>query len=206
MIMTRTGKSLCYALLITGMAVPLHAQDREPVQPEDYGQWESLASGTLSPNGEWLAVQILRVNRERELRIHQTDSDSVVVVAYGARPAFSEDGQWLAYAIGKSEEETEQIEESDGEVRDDLGLLNLDTGEQRTIAEIQRFAFGGGGTHLAVARYPTDDTRVIVVQELATGGRVSFGSVDAWAWQDDGTLLAFTVHGADGVDFSLIDF
>ena len=199
--MKSTFRPLPYALLIAAVAVPLHAQDRGPVQPEDYGQWESLGSGTLSPNGEWLAVPISRVNRENELRIHRTnsDSDSVIVVAYGARPAFSEDGQWVAYTIGKSEQEEEEIEDGDGEVRDDLGLLNLATGEQRTIAEIESFAFGGGGTHLAMARYPTEDTRTIVVEGLAAGDRVSFGSVDSWAWQDDGALLAFTVHGADGV-------
>ena len=28
---------------------------------------------------------------------------------------------------------------------------------------------------------------------------MSFGSVDTWAWQESGALLAFTVHGADGV-------
>ena len=197
--MTRIVRPLAHVLLSAALALPLHAQDQTPVQLEDYGQWESLGSGTLSPNGEWLAVSISRVNRENELRIHHTNSDSVIVVAYGARPSFSEDGQWVAYAIGKSEEEREQIEEDDGEVRDDLGLVNLATGEQSTIVEVQGFAFGGGGTHLAVARYATDSVRAVIVRGLATGDRVSFAGVDSWAWQDDGPLLAFTVHGADGV-------
>jgi dienelactone hydrolase len=188
-----------YALLMAAVAAPLQAQDRPSVQPKDYGQWESLGTGTLSPNGEWLAVPITRVNRENELRIHQTNSDSVIVVAYGARPTFSEDGQWVAYSIGKSEEETEQIEEDGEDVRNDLGLVNLVSGEQSSVAQVQSFAFGGGGTHLAMARYASAGTRAVVVRGLATGDRVSFGGVASWAWQDDGPLLAFTVHGADGV-------
>ena len=106
--MTRAFNRLASMLLIAAAALPLHAQNQRPVQLEDYGQWESLGSGTLSPNGEWLAVPISRVNRENELRIHRTNSDSVIVVAYGARPAFSRDGLWVAYAIGKSEQETEE--------------------------------------------------------------------------------------------------
>ena len=197
--MTRAFNRLASMLLIAAAALPLHAQNQRPVQLEDYGQWESLGSGTLSPNGEWLAVPISRVNRENELRIHRTNSDSVIVVAYGARPAFSRDGLWVAYAIGKSEQETEEIEDDDAEVRDDMGFVNLVTGEQSTVVEVQSFAFGGGGTHLAMARYATDSTRAVIVRELATGDRVSFADVDSWAWQDDGPLLAFTVHGADGV-------
>ena len=66
--MMTTREVLCCTLLVAGMVVPIHGQDPEPVQPEDYGQWESLGSGTLSPNGQWLAVPISRVNRENETR------------------------------------------------------------------------------------------------------------------------------------------
>jgi dipeptidyl aminopeptidase/acylaminoacyl peptidase len=185
-------------LVVTLMvATSVHAQD--PVQLEDYQKWENLGLGVLSPDGEWLAAPISRTSGENELRIHHTRSDSVVAVAYGTRPAFSEDGRWIAYAVGKSQEERDRLEENDEEVRDDLGLLNLVTGEQRVVAEVQRFAWGGGGSHIAIARYPQDGTSDVVVEEMATGQPVSFGSVASWAWQDEGSLLAFAVHGKDGV-------
>ena len=60
------------------------------------------------------------MNGENELRIHRVADDSVVVVPYGSRPSFSLDGRWLGYAIGKSEEERERLEEAEEEVRDDL--------------------------------------------------------------------------------------
>jgi dipeptidyl aminopeptidase/acylaminoacyl peptidase len=180
-------------------AATANAQHRDPVQPDDYGQWESLGRGILSPNGEWLAVQISRVNGENELRIHEVASDSVIVVAYGGKPVFSKDGLWVAYSIGKSQEEQERIEKNHGEVKDDLGLTSLRTGDQRLLTEIQSFSWGGGGSHLTMARYPNEDTRVVVVESMSTGARVSFANVDQWAWQEDGPLLAFTVEGADGV-------
>jgi dipeptidyl aminopeptidase/acylaminoacyl peptidase len=192
--------SLAAALLMVGpFGAHLSAQDRHPVEPKDYGRWESLGRGTLSQNGAWLAVPISRVNGENELRIHETGSDSVVVVAYGSRPSFSEDGRWVAYAIGKSKEEREAHEGNNGPIRSELGVLDLSTGEQRVLPEVESFAWGDGGGYLLLARYPDEDTRVIVVENPASGDRVSFGDVADWAWQDGGALLAFTVQGADGV-------
>ena len=115
MMMTRTSKLANCALLLAASAFPAYAQELPPVAREDFGKWESLGVGTLSPDGTWLAVPISRVNGRNELRLHRTDRDSVIVVPYGARAAFSEDGRWVAYAIGKSEEEREKIEEDAGE-------------------------------------------------------------------------------------------
>jgi dipeptidyl aminopeptidase/acylaminoacyl peptidase len=186
------------ALLVTlGAVAPAQAQN--PVQPDDYQKWESLGFGSLSPNGEWLAAPISRTNGENELRLHNTGTDSVIVVAYGTRTSFSKDGRWVAYAIGKSPEDREALEESDEAVRDDLGLLSLVTGEQRVISEVQRFAWGGGGSHIAMARYPDDGTSNVILEEIANQQRVSFGNVASWAWQDEGALFAFAVHGEDGV-------
>lgn len=120
------GALMC-GLLLGLSAEEATAQDRNPVQPEDYGQWESLGSGTLSQNGQWIAVSISRVSGENELRIHHVASDSVIVVGYGTRSAFSPDGQWIAYSIGKSQEEQDRITENDGTVRNDLGVTNLNS-------------------------------------------------------------------------------
>jgi len=188
------------ALLLSMAATQgLEAQEPPTVGPENYGKWESLGSGTLSPDGAWLAVPVSRVNGENELRIHRVADDSVVVVAYGAQPSFSPDGRWVSYAIGKSEGERERLEEADEEVRDDLGLVDLRSGEQRTLTGIERSAWGADGAYIVLARYPREGTRDLVVEELATGIQVAFGSVAEWAWQDEGSLLAFAVHADDGV-------
>jgi len=197
--MMKTKSLHALLVLFVALAVATPAQGQSPVQLEDYQKWETLGFGSLSPDGAWLAAPVSRTSGENELRIHHTQSDSVVVVAYGVRPRFSDNGLWVAYAIGKSQEEREALEESDEPVRDDLGLLNLVTGEQRVVAQVQRFAWGGGGSHIAIARYSEDATSNVVVEEIATGQRVSFGNVASWAWQDEGSLFAFAVHGDDGV-------
>ena len=179
------------------------AQQMPTLTPDDYGQWETLGQATLSPDGLWLAVAISRVNDEDELRIHHTDSDSVVVVPFGRGPQFSEDGGWLAYAIGISPDEREALQERREPVRTDMGLLNLRTGEQETVEDISSFSFSGDGRHLALRRYEPEEQESggadAIVRDLAAGTSISFGNVAALAWQDEGYLLAMTVDAEDRV-------
>ena len=74
-------------------ASALNAQERPAITPEDYGKWEQLGSGTLSPNGAWLAYPISRVNGENELRIRHIGTDSIIVAPFGSRATFSDDGR-----------------------------------------------------------------------------------------------------------------
>ena len=184
-------------------AVEASAQQKPTLTPDDYGQWETLGQATLSPDGLWLAVGISRVNDEAELRIHGTDSDSVVVVPFGRSPQFSDDGAWLAYVIGISPDEREALQERREPVRNDMGLLNLRTGEQETIEDISSFSFSGDGRHLALRRYEPEEQESAgadaIVRTLASGASISFGNVAALAWQDEGHLLAMTVDTEDRV-------
>ncbi len=199
-------KKILAAAALAALASPspaLFAQEKPTLAPDDYDRWERLGAGVLSPDGRWLAASISRVDDENELRIHATDSDSTVVVAYGSRPVFSADGGWLAYAIGVSPDERERAQESRSPVRNDLGLLNLATGEQETIEEVESFSLSDDGRFLAIRRYRPEDKESrgvdVVVRELATGSSLSFGNVASLAWQDEGTLLAMTIDADDRV-------
>ena len=177
------------------------AQDMPTLGPDDYDQWESLGNGILSPSGNWLAVLINRVSDEGELRIHRTDTDSLVVVPFATRPAFSSDGTWLAYAIEMSPEEQDAAQKADEPVHNSMGLLNLSTGDQETINHIESFSFSDDGAYLAIQRYKPEDKESdgvdVVIRTMATGSVMSFGNVSEFAWQDEGHLLALTTD-ADG--------
>lgn len=171
--------------------------------PDDYDQWERLGGATLSPNGDWMAVSIGRVSDEGELRIHSTRSDSVVVVPLGTRAAFSSDNRWVAYSIGVSEDEREAAQRRDEPVYDQLGLLNLETGEQTVRDDFASFVFSDDGRYLALRRYKPEDKESdgvdVVVHDLGAGTDMSFGNVSQMAWQEDGTLLAMTTEADDQV-------
>lgn len=169
-----------------------------PVKPADYGQFERLGRANLSPDGHWLAVSISRVNEENELRIHRTDSDSVVVIPYGSIASFSNDSRWLAYQIGMSEEDRKALQKQEKPLRQRLGFLNLTTGDTTSIDAVSGFQFSNNGAYLAMGRYAPEGEREstgtdIVVRTLATGEDMNFGNVAQFQWQDEGDLLALIV-------------
>ena len=199
----RTHLVCTVTLLVAAAGAPrLAAQEKPTLTADDYGQWESLGTGVLSADGRWLAVAVRRVNDEGELRVHATDSDSVVVVPFGSGPVFSRDGGWLAYSIGVSPDERKKMEAEKKPVRSALGLLNLSSGEQEQIDEIESFSLSEDGRYLAFHRYKPEgkesDGVDVVVRELSSGASLSFGNVSELAWRDEGHLLAMTVD-ADGM-------
>ncbi len=179
------------------------AQEQPTLGADDYDQWESLGQASLSPDGLWLAVVVRRVDETSELRIHRTDSDSVVIVAEGSRPEFGADGNWLALAIGVSPDERERLGERGDPVRNGVGLLNLRTGEREEIEALQSFAFSDDGRYLALRRYGPQESESdgadVLVRDLTGGGSMSFGNVSEFAWQEEGSLLAMIVDAEDRV-------
>ncbi|MYH10488.1 MAG: S9 family peptidase, partial [Gemmatimonadales bacterium] len=195
--------ALTLALTLAFLPSRADAQDKPTLGADDYDQWERLGQASLSPDGLWLAVVVRRVDETSELRVHRTDSDSVVVVAEGARPGFGADGSWLAYAIGVSPDERDRLRERGDPVRNGAGLLNLRTGEMEEIEAMQSFSFSADGRYLALRRYGSaeseSDGADVLVRDLTQGGSMSFGNVSAFAWQEDGSLLAMTVDAEDRV-------
>jgi len=176
--------------------------DTKPTLDEtDYGTWERLGPGTLSPEGTWMAVPIRRVNDEHELRLRHTERDSVRAVDFGRDPTFSGDGQWFAYSIGMSEEKRKKLRKQEKPVHQKLGLLNLETGDTTLVESVSDFAFSDGGRYLAMRRYPPqeapDEMRGadLLIRDLKTGTYTSFGNVAEVEWQDDAPHLAMVIDG-----------
>ncbi len=188
---------------VADSAVPVPDTLPRPLTPDAYGQWERLENDRLSPDGEWLTVEVARVNDEDELRIHRVASDSVVVIPYGSRATFSGDGRWVAYSIWYPDDEVERLRQSKDSPRSKLGMLDLVRGDTALVPGVSSFAFSDDSRWLAMRRYPVGDAKGedefgadLVVRDLATGTDVNFGNVGEFAWQDDGRLLAMTVDAA----------
>ncbi len=199
----RTALGLLPLLALAGVSSPALAQDKPTLGPDDYDRWESLGPAVLSPDGRWMAASVNRVSDEGELRIHRTDADSVVVVPFATRPAFSRDGGWLAYSIGVPPDERDAARERDEAVHDQLGLLNLRTGEQEVMPDVEGFSFSDDGAYLVIRRYKPEDKESdgvdVIVRTMGSGAITSFGNVSETEWQDEGRLLALTIDADDQV-------
>lgn len=190
-------------------AAPLGAQDArrdaagaglEAVAPEDYGQFESPGAAWLSPDGQWLAYEVNRVDEQNELRVRRIGRDSVVVIPYGGSAAFSGNSRWLAYSIGVPPSERERLAESDTPVRSRAGVLDLRTGTTVVLGEIESFEFSPDGAFLALRGYAPENRRGsdVIVRDLARETNINFGNVSSFAWAPDGALLAITLDTETG--------
>lgn len=206
----------CSALLLTSLASSVPAQQASALTAADYGQWETLGSGELSPDGSKLVVGIRRVDGTTELRLHDIASPgtAIRVIENGSTPAFSADARWLAYRIGYSEAERERRRGDDEPLRNKMGLLDMGllhlqsgeggengkSGEEEIFDAVASFAFDDAGNYLLMRGYAAEgrDAADLVVRSLETGTNINFGNVTEYAWQDDAPRLAMTVAAESG--------
>ena len=210
LLVTMRHRRLLAVALLYAASMSVAAQEPVPPTATEYGQWEALGrSSVVSRDGEWLAYPIARSNGEDELRIANTVTDVRTVAPFGEDAAFSTDSNWLAYAIGHSEEAAAKLQASGEAEQRDMGLLDLTTFDVEVINNVATFAFSEGGAYLAVHRdlplgndeheehdaaTPDDPTgHDLVVRDLSSGADMQFANVSAFAWQDDGALLAMTI-------------
>jgi dipeptidyl aminopeptidase/acylaminoacyl peptidase len=175
------------------------AQERPNLTPDDYSKWESFVFGgtSISPNGEWLAYAIRRVNEETELRVRPLRRDTTIVVPWGSDPAFSANSGWLAWTIGISLDEKERLEEADEPIRLAVGLRDLEGGTVREFEATSQFQFDASGEFLVLYGYapkePEGKGADLRVLSLDSGTEIAFGNVAEYSWSDTGSLLAMAL-------------
>src|SRR5690606_31643449 len=165
--------------------------------PADYAQWESIGSAELSPDGRWAAWTLSRVDGDGDLRIRAVAGDSTIIVPYGARPAFSANGRWLAYRIGVSTAERERREKAGESVRGGVGVLDLRSLTTTIIRDIADFEFSGDGAFIALHGYAprgsTSRGHDLIVRDLDRAIDMAFANIAESAWQPHGAVLAMIV-------------
>lgn len=185
------------------------AQNKPFVTPSDLGQWETLGTGRLSADGAWLMNSITRGNEENEIRLKHGVRDSAIIIPYGSAGVFSADSKWFASLIGVSRTERERLTKEKKPVRNTFALRNLTTGAVTTIPEVSAFAFNPTGGFVSVNKYAADGKRTyeVLVLDLNTGTRLTFGNVSELAWSERAPLMAFTVttDGGAGNGVQLFD-
>jgi hypothetical protein len=197
------SSSVCLFLVAACYA----AQPKPALKPADYGRFETLGLGSLSPDGGWVAYEVRRTDRNDELRVSPAAGGKTVAVPFCTGAAFSADSRWLACEATVSEAEQEKLKKAKKPVQNKMSVLELATGTVVTVEDVQSMAFAGEGAYLAFRRYgPVRDAKdaekdpagtTLSVRNLTTGADTTFGSVTAMAWQDNGTTLAMTI-GVEG--------
>ena len=191
------------------------AQVKPTLKPADYGKWETLGPGTLSPDGKWLAHEIRRTDKNDELRVSSAGGGKTQAVAFCSAAAFSADSHWLACEATVSEAEQDRLkkaqeagaEQADrartgdgygdhGRRRSVVRLLAA-TPAFRRVPPVSADARRCRRTAARRTRRRSDGRGGVIrrspVRNLATGVDTTFGNVTGFAWQENGTTLAMTI-------------
>ena len=133
----------------------------------------------------------------------------------GNAPQFSNDSRWITYFVNPPDRSAGRGSRGGGApapagrgaapattVPGHLELLNLATGEKTSIANANSWKFSAGSKWLATKRNkaPAEATHNgtdLIVRNLATGTNRLIGSVNQYEFDEAGTVLAYTVDGAD---------
>lgn len=204
------ARALAITAAATAVAGHAGAQQKPTLSPADYGQFETLGAPAVSPDGQWLAHILTRVNEERELRLVRLDRDSVRaedtrVEEWSSAPTFSRDSRHIAWAVGVHIDEQRRLEREKKPVQLDAAVLDLRSGTERRFTAVRAFAFSPDAHHLALHGYAPEEPKGrgadLRVLNLETGVEVNFGNVASFSWSERGALIALLVAtGADAPD------
>ena len=178
-----------------------YAQTKKHLTPDDYGKWQSVGVTSLSPNGHWVAYQLLvQEDNDTLFLLNQTDNNSHKL-PFASNPEISADNQWVAYRIGVPFKEAEKLREQNKPVEYKMGLLILATGKKEEIKNVARFQFSRNGKFLAVYLAPPKESKdkgaVLLVKNLADGTTRTIGNVTEYAFNKKSDYLAYIVEAAN---------
>jgi len=193
-------------LALLALAAAVLAQTKPTLLPADYGKWETLGAGSLSPDGKWLAYEIRRASGDGELRIAPVAGGKTQVVAFCSSAAFSSDSRWLACSATVSESEQDKLRKAHKPIQTKLTTVELLSGTTTTVDDVQSFAFAGDGPYLAFRKYaptpaePAGNAAAAGGGRGGRGGRGGAGEGDSETERDPTGSVMLVRNLAAGVD------
>lgn len=168
--------------------------DVKTISIDDYGKWERLNWGTsFSNNGNWLYYGVVTNDNDKTLFIVNTKTQKSKEINNAESARFSENSKWLAYAkvpSGKASKKSKSPNK--------LGVVNLISNDSLEFLDVVNYKFSGAASYLAMKRQK-NNSNTLIVKDLEGGLEVTFGNVNDYVWQDNGTLLAMLISTADKV-------
>jgi len=206
-------KIVTFSFIILFVAFSLvNAQnEKKPVTPEDYDWWQSLRRTAISANGEWLAYEVAINESADTLFVKNCSTDSTYKFANGSNPVFSKDSKWAAFTVGYSEDEIEKMRKSKKPVQNKMGLLNLETGEDVIVDDVQDFSFSETGKFIALKKYKPKEKKSkgadLILRNLEARIDLNLGNVAEYVFNKKGDYLACVIdaEGKSGNGVHLVN-
>jgi len=122
---------------------------------EDVMKFKSINNPVLSANGDWIAFGVWPERGDGEARIKQTDGNIEYAIERGERPQISANSRWVAAIVKPPFLELENA--NNNGPKDNLAILNTETGERQILENVRNFEFSNDGNWIVVTHERPDD-------------------------------------------------
>ena len=140
--LTRFGMAL--TLSVSLFSIVCAQEDRRPLDHQDYDRWNTITGTSLSEDGSWVIYTVLDGKEKRTLVIRNLDSRKEYTIENAMGPRMTFDAQHVAYRIMPDKELVKKLKKekkAKSELpQEKFELLNLETGDQTTMENVQSFA------------------------------------------------------------------
>lgn len=169
---------------------------------EDARKWENLAGAAISADGRWVGYRVAVVDGDPRLIVRNADSPQAKEVVGAGPVSFTDDSQWAAYLISPPKEVADRLRAERKPIKTRLGILNLASGTERIMEDVQRFFFTKGGRYLVAQRYRPESRKDggsdLTILDMRDGQPLTFGNVSDVIPNDAQDLLALRLESDSG--------
>ncbi|TAH07432.1 MAG: S9 family peptidase [Sphingobacteriia bacterium] len=194
-------KPVALIILLLVLGTSIQAQQKKDLTPTDYGKWQSFGASELSPNGAWIAYQIIVQEDNDTLFVINRTTNKTYKLAFASAPEFSKDNQWMAYRIGLPFKEAEKMRDQTKPIEFKMGLLNLGSGKIESISNINKFGFSRNGKFLAAylnaPKENKDKGSVLLLKNLSDNTTRTIGNITEYAINKKSDYLSYIVESAN---------
>jgi len=200
---TLRRQSLVFAVaLVVALGATVALAQQKVLTLADYGRWSRVVSTGVSNDGRWVSFGYRPNDGDETLHLKSLAGDEDYTTVGGTGPVFSEDSRWAAYVVNLPEKDAEKLRKDKKPVPKKVELVDLSTGARVAVENASAFAFSTASTFLAVKTDKADreakhDGTDLILRNLTTGAVQNIGNVNEYAFNDDGSRLAYTVDATD---------
>jgi len=191
-------------------AFPVFSQEKKPVTIEDYGRWKVLEKEKISDNGVWL-VYILNPNEGNNTLVAKNLENGTVYKKNRADdPIISGNSKWVAYKILPEDSLSDKEKKK---AKNNMGFINLTTGETTEIDSVESFTFSDDGSWLIYKLSEKEEKdseknknkeekkvkvgTTLILKNLETGKSNKIDYVKNYTMDEDSKYLVYSVANKD---------
>ncbi|MHC5065245.1 MAG: TolB-like translocation protein, partial [Planctomycetota bacterium] len=189
---------------------------------DDVMRFRAIRSPSISEDGQVIVYQTHPDRGDDEVLVHDLGRNREHRIALGTSPEISSDGRWVKATLSLSY--AESAKKGKDKKKPGLVLLDLESGEQKTIESVKASRFSEDGRWLAVHHHPAEkedgkepegedkfkrsEGSAMVLHELARGREERTEKVDSYLFDPESAYLVYAVtskRGHNGLFYRALD-